>query len=143
MLLDDSMGELLSVCDVLLDDFTGEVLCMWDVLLDDLQVKYWACVMCCLMILQVKYWVEKGKQGHLVYKYLLRRRPDQGDLATSRVEFGGKSAPKGLSALTRPGVYDVDLSCGKEAKPVCRFFLYIFSVLSRAIVPLLHVILGA
>ena len=71
------------------------------------------------MLLQVKYWVEKGKQGHLVYKYLLRRRPDQGDLATSRVEFGGKSAPKGLSALTRPGVYDVDLSCGKEAKPVC------------------------
>ena len=97
-------------------------------------------MICCLMILQVKYWVEKGKQGHLVYKYLLRRRPDQGDLATSRVEFGGKSAPKGLSALTRPGVYDVDLSCGKEAKPVC--LLLPVHLLCWAIVPLLHVILG-
>ena len=40
MLLDVSMGELLSVCDVLLDDFTGEVLGVCDVLLDDLQMKY-------------------------------------------------------------------------------------------------------
>lgn len=67
----------------------------------------------------MKYWLEKGKKGFSVYKYLLRRRPDQGDLATSRVEFGGKSAPKGLSALTRPGVFDVDISCGKEPGPVC------------------------
>jgi len=66
----------------------------------------------------VKYWLEKGKKGFSVYKYLLRRRPDQGDLATSRVEFGGKSAPKGLSALTRPGVFDLDISCGKEPRPV-------------------------
>ncbi|KAL0046372.1 hypothetical protein WJX82_010636 [Trebouxia sp. C0006] len=68
--------------------------------------------------LMVKYWLEKGKKGFSVYKYLLRRRPDQGDLATSRVEFGGKSAPKGLSALTRPGVFDVDISCGKEPGPI-------------------------
>ena len=53
-----------------------------------------------------------------MYKYLLRRRPDQGELATSRVEFGGKSAPKGMSALTRNGVFDVDLSCGRESPPV-------------------------
>ncbi|KAL0030547.1 hypothetical protein WJX79_003580 [Trebouxia sp. C0005] len=66
----------------------------------------------------VKYWLEKGKKGFSVYKYLLRRRPNQGDLATSRVEFGGKSAPKGLSALTRPGVFDVDISCGKEPRPI-------------------------
>ncbi len=66
----------------------------------------------------MKYWLEKGKKGFSVYKYLLRRRPNQGDLATSRVEFGGKSAPKGLSALTRPGVFDVDISCGKEPRPV-------------------------
>ena len=71
-----------------------------------------------VLLQQVKYWLEKGKQGFAVYQYLLRRRPGQGDLATSRVEFGGKSAPKGLSALTRPGVYDVDISCGKEPRPV-------------------------
>ena len=70
------------------------------------------------LAVQVKYWLEKGKGGFLVYKYLLRRRPNQGETGTERVEFGGKSAPKGLSALTRPGVYDVDISCGKEAKPV-------------------------
>lgn len=68
--------------------------------------------------MQVKYWLETGLGGHAVYKYLLRRRPDQGELATSRVEFGGKSAPKGMSALTRNGVFDVDLSCGRETPPV-------------------------
>ena len=68
--------------------------------------------------MQVKYWLEKGLGGHAVYKYLLRRRPDQGKLASSRVDFGGKSAPKGLSALTRNGVFDVDLSCGTESPPV-------------------------
>lgn len=68
--------------------------------------------------MQVKYWLEKGLGGHSVYKYLLRRRPDQGELATSRVEFGGKSAPKGMSALTRNGVFDVDVSCGRENPPV-------------------------
>ena len=67
---------------------------------------------------QVKYWLEKGIGGHSVYKYLLRRRPNQGELATCRVEFGGKSAPKGMSALTRHGVFDTDLSCGREHKPV-------------------------
>ena len=66
--------------------------------------------------------MEKGKGGFLVYKYLLRRRPNQGDIATERVEFGGKSAPKGLSALTRLGVYDVDISCGAEPKPVSAFW---------------------
>ena len=44
-------------------------------------------------VMQVKYWPDKGVGGHIVYKYLLRRRPDQGELATCRVEFGGKSAP--------------------------------------------------
>ncbi|KAL3136265.1 hypothetical protein ABBQ32_007272 [Trebouxia sp. C0010 RCD-2024] len=68
--------------------------------------------------MQVKYWLAKGMGGHAVYKYLLRRRPDQGELATCRVEFGGRSAPKGMSALTRHGVFDLDLSCGKEVKPI-------------------------
>ena len=72
---------------------------------------------------QTKYWLDKGKEGFLVYKYLLQRRPNQGDPITSRVEFGGKSVPKGLSALTRQGVYDVDISCGKEPKPVGPFLI--------------------
>ncbi|KAL3152922.1 hypothetical protein ABBQ38_012226 [Trebouxia sp. C0009 RCD-2024] len=66
----------------------------------------------------VKYWLANGVGGHAVYKYLLRRRPNQGELATCRVEFGGRSAPKGMSALTRHGVFDLDLSCGKEPKPI-------------------------
>lgn len=68
--------------------------------------------------MQVKYWLETGLEGHAVYKYSLRRRPEQGELATCRVEFGGKSAPKGMSALTRHGVFDVDLPCGRESPPV-------------------------
>ena len=75
-------------------------------------------------MVQVKYWLEKGVGGHAVYKYLLRRRPNQGELATCRVEFGGKSAPKGMSALTRHGVFDVDLSCGRECPPVSLVCLY-------------------
>lgn len=71
-----------------------------------------------MTVVQVKYWLDKGVGGHAVYKYLLRRRPNQGELATCRVEFGGKSAPKGMSALTRQGVFDVDLSCGRALKPV-------------------------
>lgn len=60
-----------------------------------------------------------------MYKYQLRRRPQQGELATCRVEFGGKSAPKGMSALARHGVFDVDLSCGRESPPVSLSLSYI------------------
>lgn len=77
-----------------------------------------------MQVMQVKYWLAKGMGGHAVYKYLLRRRPDQGELATCRVEFGGRSAPKGMSALTRHGVFDLDLSCGKEVKPVSNACLH-------------------
>ena len=57
-----------------------------------------------------------------MYKYHLQRRPNQGELVTHRVVFGGVGAPKSHSALATQGLVDKDLSGGTEAVPVSSLF---------------------
>lgn len=68
--------------------------------------------------LQTRYWKEVGLSGMQVYKYHLQRRPNQGQLVTQRVVFGGVGAPKSHSALATHGLVDRDLSGGLESVPV-------------------------
>jgi len=66
----------------------------------------------------VQYWLEPGKEGHLVYRFLLVRRRGQGELLSQAVKFGGMSAPKQLVPLGRPGIVDVDITNGQEKFPI-------------------------
>jgi len=66
----------------------------------------------------VEYWLEPGKEGHLVYRFRLVRCPEQGELLSHAVTFGGMSAPKQLVPLGRPGIVDVDITNGQEKIPI-------------------------
>ena len=50
---------------------------------------------------QVKYYRKKGLSGFFVYKYVLKRRPDQGNLCSKALVFGGGCAPKNFTAESR------------------------------------------
>ena len=49
----------------------------------------------------MKYYQKKGLSGFLVYKYVLKRRPDQGQLCSKALVFGGGCAPKNFTAESR------------------------------------------
>ena len=66
----------------------------------------------------MEYKFLKGKKGFKIYQYRLVRRPGQGPLLSQRVRFGGMTAPRSLTPLTRPGIVDVDISGGREAAPI-------------------------
>ena len=50
---------------------------------------------------QVRYWTEKGAAGFLVYRYQMQRRPDQGELSSKALIFGGGCALKHHNAESR------------------------------------------
>ncbi len=50
---------------------------------------------------QVKYYKKKGLSGFFVYKYMLKRRADQGELCSKALVFGGGCAPKNFTAESR------------------------------------------
>ncbi|EFN57970.1 hypothetical protein CHLNCDRAFT_142107 [Chlorella variabilis] len=60
----------------------------------------------------------KGKEQTWVYQFLLRRRKGQGPLLSERVEWGGIAAARAIVPKTRQGVVDLDISRGKEERPV-------------------------
>jgi hypothetical protein len=62
----------------------------------------------------VEYWKERGKEGFIVYRYRLIRRPNQGDLLSQAVKFGGMSAPKKFNPLGRSGIVDLDIANKQE-----------------------------
>lgn len=66
----------------------------------------------------MEYRFIKGKKGFKIYQYRLVRRPGQGPLLSQRVRFGGMTAPRSLTPLTRSGIVDVDISGGLEAAPI-------------------------
>ncbi|CAL5218970.1 g724 [Coccomyxa viridis] len=70
----------------------------------------------------VKYYQKKGLSGFLVYKYVLKRRPDQGQLCSKALVFGGGCAPKNFTAESRRKevryLFSEDISSGKEPIPV-------------------------
>ena len=66
----------------------------------------------------VEYWLEPGKEGHNIYRFRLVRRPQQGELLSQAVKFGGISAPKQLTPLARPGIVDLDIANGQENVPI-------------------------
>jgi [histone H3]-lysine9 N-trimethyltransferase EHMT len=66
----------------------------------------------------VEYWMEPGKEGFLVYRFRLVRRPGQGELLSQAVKFGGISAPKKLTPLALPGIIDLDIANGQENVPI-------------------------
>ena len=51
--------------------------------------------------IQVKYWEETGNSGFKVCKFECIRRPDQGELYSRALVFGGGQAPKHFTAETR------------------------------------------
>lgn len=55
----------------------------------------------CGQNMQVKYWEETGNSGFKVYKFECIRRPDQGELYSRALVFGGGQAPKHFTAETR------------------------------------------
>ena len=54
-----------------------------------------------LIAAQVKYWQKPGNSGFFVYQYRLRRRPNQGELFSKALVFGGGAAPKDFTAESR------------------------------------------
>ena len=54
-----------------------------------------------LFTAQVKYKKVPGNSGFFVYKYRLQRRPNQGELYSKALVFGGGAAPKDFTAESR------------------------------------------
>ncbi|KAG2627903.1 hypothetical protein PVAP13_3KG265290 [Panicum virgatum] len=61
-------------------------------------------------------WAEKGVQGHLVFKYRLKRLEGQPPLTTSQVLFTRGNVPMPISEL--PGLVCTDISNGQENFPI-------------------------
>ncbi|VAH83960.1 unnamed protein product [Triticum turgidum subsp. durum] len=61
-------------------------------------------------------WVQKGVQGHVVYKYKLKRLEGQPSLTTTEVRFTRAEAPRKISEL--PGLVCDDISGGQENIPI-------------------------
>ncbi|XP_006645268.1 histone-lysine N-methyltransferase, H3 lysine-9 specific SUVH4 [Oryza brachyantha] len=61
-------------------------------------------------------WVQNGVQGHVVFKYKLKRLEGQPSLTTSEVRFTRAEAPTTISEL--PGLVSDDISGGQENLPV-------------------------
>nr|CAB3461624.1 unnamed protein product [Digitaria exilis] len=64
----------------------------------------------------VDYWSEKGVEGHLVFKYRLKRLEGQPPLTTSQVLFTRGDVPMPISEL--PGLVCGDISNGQENFPI-------------------------
>ncbi|PUZ66191.1 hypothetical protein GQ55_3G287300 [Panicum hallii var. hallii] len=64
----------------------------------------------------VGYWPQKGMQGHLVFKYRLKRLEGQPPLTTSQVLFTRGNVPMPISEL--PGLVCADISNGQENFPI-------------------------
>ncbi|KAL5227401.1 hypothetical protein ABZP36_015666 [Zizania latifolia] len=61
-------------------------------------------------------WVQNGVQGHVVFKYKLKRLEGQPSLTTSEVRFTRAEAPTTISEL--PGLVCDDISGGQENLPI-------------------------
>ncbi|KAF8762450.1 hypothetical protein HU200_009414 [Digitaria exilis] len=61
-------------------------------------------------------WVQNGVQGHVVFKYKLKRLEGQPSLTTSEVRFTRADAPTTISEL--PGLVCDDISGGQENLPI-------------------------
>ncbi|GJM92004.1 hypothetical protein PR202_ga08427 [Eleusine coracana subsp. coracana] len=61
-------------------------------------------------------WVQNGVQGHVVFKYKLKRLEGQPSLTTSEVRFTRAEAPTTISEL--PGLVCDDISGGQERIPI-------------------------
>ncbi|XP_020405510.1 histone-lysine N-methyltransferase isoform X1 [Zea mays] len=61
-------------------------------------------------------WVQKGVQGHVVFKFKLKRLEGQPSLTTSEVRFTRAEAPTTISEL--PGLVCDDISGGQENIPI-------------------------
>ncbi|KQK11317.1 hypothetical protein BRADI_2g59430v3 [Brachypodium distachyon] len=61
-------------------------------------------------------WVQNGVQGHVVFKYKLKRIEGQPSLTTSEVRFTRAEAPRTISEL--PGLVCDDISGGQENIPI-------------------------
>uniref|UniRef100_A0A0A9D6T7 Uncharacterized protein n=1 Tax=Arundo donax TaxID=35708 RepID=A0A0A9D6T7_ARUDO len=61
-------------------------------------------------------WVQNGVQGHVVFKYKLKRLEGQPSLTTSEVRFTRAEAPTTISEL--PGLVCDDISEGQENIPI-------------------------
>ncbi|KAL6616645.1 hypothetical protein ACP70R_038915 [Stipagrostis hirtigluma subsp. patula] len=61
-------------------------------------------------------WVQNGVQGHVVFKYKLKRLEGQPSLTTSEVRFTRAEAPTTISEL--PGLVCDDISGGQENIPI-------------------------
>ncbi|XP_062207959.1 histone-lysine N-methyltransferase, H3 lysine-9 specific SUVH4-like isoform X4 [Phragmites australis] len=61
-------------------------------------------------------WVQNGVQGHVVFKYKLKRLEGQPSLTTSEVRFTRAEAPTTISEL--PGLVCDDISGGQESIPI-------------------------
>ncbi|KAG2603097.1 histone-lysine N-methyltransferase, H3 lysine-9 specific SUVH4-like isoform X1 [Panicum virgatum] len=61
-------------------------------------------------------WVQNGLQGHVVFKYKLKRLEGQPSLTTSEVRFTRAEAPTTISEL--PGLVCDDISGGQENLPI-------------------------
>ncbi|KAG2619590.1 hypothetical protein PVAP13_3NG122700 [Panicum virgatum] len=64
----------------------------------------------------VGYWPQKGVQGHLVFKYRLKRLEGQPPLTTSQVLFTRGNVPMPIPEL--PGLVCADISNGQENFPI-------------------------
>uniref|UniRef100_A0ACD5XJT7 Uncharacterized protein n=1 Tax=Avena sativa TaxID=4498 RepID=A0ACD5XJT7_AVESA len=61
-------------------------------------------------------WMQNGVQGHVVFKYKLKRIEGQPSLTTSEVRFTRAEAPRSISEL--PGLVCDDISGGQENFPI-------------------------